>query len=138
MKHFVLDASVALSWFIDQPTDPYAERVRRLLLQGSSALVPAIWPLEIANGFLTAERRGLSSPSETAEMLAELDVILRSIEVNHEFISIRRVVESARHAHLTAYDTTYLDLARERRLSIAALDRRLLEAAQLAGVSLVR
>lgn len=138
MKRFVLDASVALSWFIDEPTDPYAERVRRLLLQGNSALVPAVWPLEIANGFLTTERRGLSSPSETAEMLAELDVILRSLEVNNAFISVRRIVESARRANLTAYDTTYLDLAREQQLAIATLDRRLSEAARLAGVPLLR
>ncbi|MGH9496920.1 MAG: type II toxin-antitoxin system VapC family toxin [Candidatus Sulfotelmatobacter sp.] len=136
MKRFVLDASVALSWFIDRPTAPYADQIRKLLLQGKSGVVPAIWSLEVANGFLISERRGATSPYETTEMLQELDVVLRSIEVTHGAPSVRRAVDSSRQANLTAYDAAYLDLAMEQRLSIATLDRRLSEAARRIGIPL--
>lgn len=55
MKSFVLGASVALAWFLDRATDPYADHVRRLLLRGNRAVVPALWQLEVASGFIVAD-----------------------------------------------------------------------------------
>jgi len=43
---FVLDASVALRWFLDNPLSSYANRVKQLLIKGDRALVPALWHLE--------------------------------------------------------------------------------------------
>lgn len=136
MTRFVLDASIALSWFIDRPAAAHAARVRRLLLQGK-AVVPSIWQLEVANGFVSAERRGTLIPSETAELLQNLDVLLQSLEISQESGSIRRLIGSARQFGLTAYDAAYLDLARELELPLATLDRHLEEAARKAGVPLL-
>ena len=47
MKRFVLDASVALRWFLDDPVSPYANRVKQFLIKGGRAVVPALWHLEI-------------------------------------------------------------------------------------------
>ena len=66
MSDFVLDASVTLAWLIDTSIDPYALRVRRLLLKGRKALVPSLWQLELGNGFLMAERRCRSPLSTVA------------------------------------------------------------------------
>ena len=41
------------------PADELAQALRVLdALQTSDAIVPALWTLEVANGLLTAERRG--------------------------------------------------------------------------------
>src|SRR5208282_6712261 len=76
VKRFVLDASIALAWFLDRPTAQYADHVRQLLLRGDRAVVPALWQLEMANGFIVAERRGALTPSDTTEALENLDVVI--------------------------------------------------------------
>jgi predicted nucleic acid-binding protein len=138
VKSIVLDASVALAWSLDRPTPAYADRVGRLLLSGVRAVVPALWPLEMANGFAIAERRRLLTSSEIVEALCHLDVILaQSIEVGTESFSIRTVLGSARAFSLTAYDAVYLETALRHGLALATLDKALRVAAVKTGVDLV-
>jgi predicted nucleic acid-binding protein len=132
---FVLDASVALAWFVDNPVAAYAVRVRKSLARDARALVPALWHLEMANGLAVAERRGvLTSANSTAAVAAIEQLLVQSIENSADFISLRRVLATARDFQLTAYDAAYLYTARRERLPLATLDRRLLSAAQQAGV----
>ena len=138
MKYFVLDASVTLAWLIDRAAPPYAARIRQLLLAGDRAVVPALWRLEIANAFLVAERRGLLTTSDTAEILQSFySGIARSIEESQQVLPLQRVLASARQFHLTAYDAEYLDTARTQELPLATLDRQLEKAALQAGVPLL-
>jgi len=132
---FVLDASVALAWFVDHPVAAYAVRVRKSLARDARALVPGLWHLEMANGFAVAERRGiLTSANSTAGIAAIEQLLVQSIENSADFISLRQVLTTARDFQLSAYDAVYIDTARRQRLPIATLDRRLLSAAQQAGV----
>lgn len=138
MKRFVLDASVALAWFIDPSVAPLAARIQRLLLQGDRAIVPQLWPAEIANGFVMAEKRGTLSAARIAQAFAELDLLLtKSIENVGHALSIQRIVAIAQNFGLTAYDAIYLETAREQRLPLATLDRKLAAAAGQAGVPLI-
>ncbi len=52
---FVIDNSVAMSWCFADEGNSYAEAVLESLEAGE-ALVPAIWPLEVGNVLLVAER----------------------------------------------------------------------------------
>jgi len=136
VSDFVLDASVALAWFVDRPVAPYAARVRQALANGGRAMVPALWRIEVPNGLVVAERRGILSPSDATLAVQKLELLLsQSIDSAQESLSLRRVLASARQYRLTAYDACYLDLAREQRLALATLDRRLSEAALRAGVA---
>ncbi len=138
MRRFVLDASVALAWLIDRSVAPYATHVKQLLLQGSRAVVPALWQIEVANGLVTTERRAMMTVSETAEILRNFEVVLGgSIDIIGGPVSIPNIVSAARQSRLTAYDAAYLDLARERQLPLATLDRGLANAAKRAGVALL-
>jgi predicted nucleic acid-binding protein len=139
VRRFVLDASVALAWFIDHPVAPYANRVKQLLLSGNRAVVPALWQLEVTNGFLVAERRGTLAPLDTSQALHNLEIMLaQGIEHSQEPVSMRRVLALAREFRLTAYDAAYLDTARGLQLPLATLDNRLAHAATDAGVQLLR
>jgi len=138
VSDFVLDASVTLAWLVDRPVAPYAARVRQALANGARAMVPTLWRVEVPNGLVVAERRGILSPSDTTLAVQKLELLLRqSIDSAAESVSLRRVLSSARQYRLTAYDACYLDLAHEQRLPLATLDRRLREAALLAGVGLL-
>jgi predicted nucleic acid-binding protein len=138
VKRFVLDASVALAWFLDRPTAEYAQHIRQLLLRGNRAVVPSLWQLEIANGFVVAERRGLLTASDSSEALQNLEVVIaQAIENRQEPVPMRRALHTAREYRLTAYDAVYLETARRERLPLATLDRQLVVAASKAGVEIV-
>jgi predicted nucleic acid-binding protein len=138
MKRFVLDASIALAWFIDPVVAPLAARVQRFLVQDARAVVPHLWRSEIANGFVVALKRGILTPVRSAQALAEIEILLgQAIENLSHDLPIQRVVTTAQQFELTAYDATYLEIAREQQLPLATLDRKLAAAAEQAGVSLV-
>jgi predicted nucleic acid-binding protein len=139
LKRFVLDASVALAWFIDEPVPAEATRARRALLSGSRARVPSLWHLEMANGFAVAERRRILSAADVDQSLIHIEQLLvKAIETAEAFTSTRQALTTARAFGLSAYDATYLDLARSERLPLATLDKQLATAAQKVGVQLVR
>lgn len=139
MSPFVLDASVALSWFVDDPVPSYAVQIRLEIEAGSKAVVPALWALEMANGLSMAERRGKSTAQEIDHGLRQLEILIGSgIQVHPGTPSIREAFVGARSFQLTAYDAVYLELARHERLPLATLDKGLRAAAVKAGVALLK
>lgn len=138
MKRFVLDAPIALAWFLDRPTAQYADHIRRLLLRGSRAVVPALWQIEIADGFIVAERRGSLTTSDTTEALQNLEIVIaQAIENSRDPVSLRSALRTAREFRLTAYDAVYLETALREDLPLATLDRQLQTAAKNADVEIV-
>jgi predicted nucleic acid-binding protein len=138
VKRFVLDASVALAWFLDRPTAQYADHIRQLLLKDHRAVVPALWQIEMANGFVVAERRGMLTPADTTDALHSLHVVMaQAIEHSRDPFSMRHALHAAREFRLTAYDAVYLDTALRQELPLATLDRQLLAAASKAGVEIL-
>lgn len=138
MNRFVLDASVALAWFVDNPVPPYATRARKALLQGARAVVPALWHLEMANGFAVAKRRGILTSEDASRGMTHIEELLaQAIESSADFVSMRQALTTALAFQLSAYDAVYLDTARRERLPLATLDRRLFAAASQAGVDLL-
>ncbi len=137
MKRVVLDASVALAWFLDDPVPAYATHMRQALLGGTRMLVPALWILEVANGLAVGERRGNLTAEQVARCLTLVEQLLgETIEVSSELIPLREVLATARTLRLTAYDSAYLETARNAALPLATLDRSLRAAATQAGVEL--
>ena len=140
MNKFVLDASVSLSWFVDDPVPVAAVEIRNLLMKGQSALVPVLWAFEMANGLVTAGRKGVLTPLDVSDCCDEIEILLAgSIDlVTDSPRNVVRVLSSSASAHsLTAYDASYLELASSRKLPLATLDRSLQISAKAAGVPLV-
>jgi predicted nucleic acid-binding protein len=136
VRTFVLDASIALAWFVDDPVPPYAVRIRGLMTGGEKALVPSLWALEMANGLLMAERRGKLTAAEVDQGLRQLEaVVAAGIDIDSLPVPTIRDVFVPAHAHqLTAYDVVYLELARREGLPLATLDKGLRRAASKAGI----
>ncbi len=133
---FVIDASVALAWcFADEDSAVADAALGRLNTE--EALVPAIWPLEVANGLRTAERRGRLDRADMArvrELLISLPIQVEAIDVD---VALGEVSDLARNLDLTAYDAAYLALAARRGLALATIDESLKRACNSAGVKLV-
>ena len=138
MSRFIVDASVALCWYFEDQKTAYTETVFDCLGKGDTALVPAIWPLEVVNSFLVAVRQKTISP-------AQLEIFIRDLEdlpVEVDIEGVRRVYSSivrlSQHHQLSSYDAAYLDLASVESLPLATLDKNLRAAAKRVGVELLR
>ncbi len=136
MTRFVLDASVALAWVVDQNPNPYAESVRQRIQAGAKPVVPALWQLEVANTLVLVRRRKILNEDEVEEGLDYFQAFASTIaEIDGNFPTIREAFQVSKEAGLTAYDAVYFDLARRESLPLATLDKTLRESAVKAGVS---
>jgi predicted nucleic acid-binding protein len=133
---FVLDTSVALAWcFADERTS-YTGRALDMLAT-DQALTPAIWPLELANALLTAERRQRVRLPEIVrfiELVQSLPIVVDQLDLGH---TMSAVLPLARAQQLTSYDAAYLELAMREGAALATQDARLSAAATRIGVALV-
>lgn len=134
MNPFVVDASVALGWFLDDESDTYATETLRKL-ETESAIVPALWAAEIANALTVAERRSRISEAETAGIVSFIHSLPIQVDETPVLDSIDRLIALARRHAITAYDATYMELALRLNAPLATLDRSLREAAERSGVS---
>jgi predicted nucleic acid-binding protein len=136
-KRFVLDASVAIAWCFEDETTKFTESVLNLLTDGAEAVVPAIWPLEVGNALLIAERRGrivLARATALLHQIAGLPIAVSPIDASQAFEQILAV---ARQQSLTEYDASYLELALRKGFPLATLDAELRRSAKATGVALV-
>ena len=139
MSHFVLDASMALAWVLDNSVPAYALEVRQEMFRGKRGLVPALWHLEIANGLAMAERRRDLSAADAEDALDQILLTAASkVDAQVDLIPARDALANARAFQLTAYDSVYLELARQEGLPLATLDKGLRAAAAKAGVALLK
>jgi predicted nucleic acid-binding protein len=137
VKRFVLDASVAVAWCFEDETTPLTERILDLLSTGAEALTPALWPLEVANALLVAERRKRISVAQVTSLLRRIAALPVSVEATESDRAFDQILSLARERHLTEYDAAYVELALRRNLPLASLDGKLLEAARDLGIVLV-
>ena len=133
MSAFVLDASVAVNWLLDDELDPKTATVMVRIAQ-DGALVPQLWHLEVRNALLMAERRGRI----TANGLEERRHALRRLLVSTDTTPDLETAFALARAHgLTFYDALYLELAQRRHAALATLDTALGRAAVAAGIALL-
>jgi predicted nucleic acid-binding protein len=132
-REFVLDCSVTMAWYFKDEASPYANAVRKALSQ-DRAVVPALWPLEIANILVLGERRQRSTPAEASKWLGYLQQLPIQVDEETPVRAWSDILHVARSYQLSAYDAAYLELAIRLGLPLASLDDRLKAAAASAGV----
>jgi predicted nucleic acid-binding protein len=121
---FVIDNSVVVARCFEDETSPYTEGVLDRL-GGTQALVPAIWPLDVANVLLIVERRDRLSEAQTAHFAQLLEVLPILVEEAEVARTLGPVLAVWRAHRLSAYDAADLELAARQGLPLATQDRRL-------------
>jgi predicted nucleic acid-binding protein len=133
---FVVDCSVAMTWlFKDETTPQTAGLLERL--DTETALVPALWFLELTNVIAIAERKGRVKAKDSAEFLDSLLALGIEVDSESPTRAFSHLLPLCRAHQLTSYDATYLELAARRQLPLATLDEPLRKAAKKLGVKLL-
>jgi predicted nucleic acid-binding protein len=131
---FVLDGSITLAWAFEDETDAYAEQVADLLAE-VPAVVPTVWPLEVANALLVGERRKRTTEAKVGQFLTLLATLPIRVDEQTTLRAWQETLQLARTHTLSVYDAAYLELALRRGLPLASLDAKLKTAAAAVGVA---
>jgi predicted nucleic acid-binding protein len=131
----VLDASITLAWAFEDEESAYTDYVLEIMTE-AKAHVPTIWPLEVGNGLLVAERRGRLNQAATVQFLSLLWQLPIVVEAERPERMLGEILALAREQRLSTYDATYLHLGMRRGLPLATADEHLRQAATRAGVPL--
>lgn len=131
----VVDNSIVMAWCLDDEPSSYA-RVLLERMEHGTAIQPSIWPLELGNALVVAERRNRITREYADRFLEQLSTL--SIEIQFESMEhvVGEILTIARKHQLSTYDASYLDLAMRREVPLATQDKALIRAAAECGVTL--
>jgi predicted nucleic acid-binding protein len=135
-ESFVVDNSVVMSWCFKDETNQYADAVLDCLSE-ATAFVPSIWPLEVVNVLLVAERKKRLSEADSVRFITLLSQLPIIVEHERPKRIMKDLLAFARSNNLSSYDASYLDLSMRKGISIATLDTRLIEAAKKTDVPIL-
>ena len=131
---FVLDCSLTVAWFFEDEADAYAQAVEDSL-PSTAAIVPTLWPLEVANALLMGERRKRATEAKATKFLGLLKALPIIVDDETAVRAWQESIYLARMHQLSVYDAAYLELALRRGLTLATLDDKLAAAANAVGVA---
>jgi predicted nucleic acid-binding protein len=133
VSDLVLDASLALQWFlVDEADRKYSLRVLSSLSE-KQAVVPLLWFYEVGNGLLMAYRRKRIAQDQIDGFLTRLKnlPIQAAPQAPMDVLDLPALAQT--HS-LTNYDAAYLSLALRLGLPLATTDAALRRAATAAAV----
>ena len=143
MSSYVLDCSLAMAWCFADQTDGVSTAALDALADESEnesprAVVPAIWPSEVLNVVLVAERHKKLTPAQSARFLQLLGSLPIDVDVDAASIYANaKILALGRSYRLSSYDASYLELAMRMGLPLATHDKKLAAACGAVGVKLV-
>jgi predicted nucleic acid-binding protein len=121
---YVVDTSVAFKWAVTEPDSDKAIRLREDYRNGHHDLIaPDLFPTEIANALLIAERRGRIAPGTFPGLLA--DVLKTCPQLHDAGPLLSRVVAIVSAARVSVYDALYVALAEREACELLTADDRL-------------
>jgi predicted nucleic acid-binding protein len=137
---FILDNSVTMRWLLQggsRDRIAYADSILALMAQGDTeAVVPSIWPLEVASVILKAESSRAVDEARSTAFVALLNTLPVSVDDHTAARALSDCLQLARRYKLSSYDASYLELALREGLPLATLDGDLRKAMVRAGVPL--
>jgi predicted nucleic acid-binding protein len=136
VSDLVLDASLALQWFLEDEADRQYGLNVLASLSTERAVVPMLWFYEVGNGLLMAYRR----KRITFDLIEGFLARLKDLPIEAASESPAEILELpllAQKHGLTSYDAAYLALSLRFRLPLATTDADLRKAAANAGVEVV-
>ena len=137
MTPWIVDASLAMTWYLADEVDREYGLSVLDCLHDSEIRVPTLFVYEFANAMVIAHRRGRIDAESLSEVFKKVSVMNIVIDPALQALSARLAMLALKYG-LTCYDAAYLDLGLRTGFPIATLDKALIRAMQAANVDLVR
>ena len=129
----MLDCAVVLAWVLEEHgPDTSLGILERVARHG--AIVPAIWPLEVSNSLMMAQRQRRLSVAQMEKAVANVRELRVDWDRRTNDFAWTRILSLAQRHGLSAYDASYLELAARTGLALATYDRPLAKAAENEGI----
>ena len=125
MARYVVDASVAVKWFLPEI---YDEAARRLLRGGQTLLAPDLLFPEVGNILWKRVRAAEITAAEAEAILQTLGSLPLRIQPSRPLVTV--ALSIACEAGRTVYDSLYLALALQEQVPMVTADERLYNALQ--------
>jgi predicted nucleic acid-binding protein len=126
---YVIDSSVAFKWVVAEPHADRAIRLREDFRNGiHDLLAPDIYPAEIANALLVAERRGRISAGLYATYLG--DILTTPPGLHATIPLLPRVAALTSSLPTSVYDCLYVALAEREACEFVTADDKLVRKLQ--------
>lgn len=130
MDRLVVDASIATAWVHPAQATTQTNALLIQVGQGTRVVVPALWPLEMANVLLVLERRKKLTAEERATALKALRALAFTLDYEMSVLAFTELSQLASTLTLSIYDAAYLELALRLKLPLACKDGPLRDAAR--------
>ena len=134
-ERFVLDASVAIDWFLPGggSRSRYAEDIlERIGAEELLPTVPDLWHYELGSVLIAAKRdKRFSAAKLRASQVAIRELRLETLAVE---LDAAELIDLSQRYHLQGYDVVYFELARRLTIPIASLDGGIKAACVVFGV----
>ncbi len=134
---FVVDASVAVAWIHPDQASPESETCLDAMVDGAELLVPAVWPLEVANALTVLTRRSKLTVDERKAALRWLKQLRVRVDHDASTLAFTELSTLAARLAISVYDAAYLELASRRKVPLGCKDGPLRAAARRHGVMLL-
>lgn len=126
---YVLDASVALKWVLQEPGSDKAVLLREGFRRGMhDLLAPDVFVAEIAHALARAERRNIITAPKGAVLLA--DLLTTMPRLNSSLPLLPEAFSIASAVRISLYDCLYVALADREQCELLTADTRLVELLQ--------
>jgi predicted nucleic acid-binding protein len=128
LKGVVIDASVALKWYLyDEDHGPKAMNLlSRYIADELDILAPSLLEYEVVNGLIVAQRRGRIHGEKVLSAIEGFaNLGIRMMDLASRYSGVLRFCKTY---NLSAYDASYMVVAESERLPLMTADERFYKA----------
>ncbi|MEH2360399.1 type II toxin-antitoxin system VapC family toxin [Nostoc sp.] len=119
MSQYVLDASIAIKWFIPEV---YSDAARRLVASNHTFLVPDFFFPEVGNVLWKRVRRGEDTAENARQTLADLNAVPVEVYLSQPLMPL--ALDIALETDRAVYDSLYLALAITQQCQMVTADEK--------------
>ncbi|PHM09352.1 type II toxin-antitoxin system VapC family toxin [Nostoc sp. 'Peltigera malacea cyanobiont' DB3992] len=119
MSQYVLDASIAIKWFIPEV---YSDAARRLVASNHTFLVPDFFFPEVGNVLWKRVRRGEDTAENARQILADLNAVPIEVYLSQPLMPL--ALDIALQTDRAVYDSLYLALAITQQCQMVTADEK--------------
>lgn len=130
---FVIDCSVTMAWCFEDESTEFTDSILDSL-EHSTAIVPSLWSLEVANVLLLSMKNKRITDVQLTSFIDDLSLLPITVDQSTSSRAMKSTLTLARKANLTICDACYLELAIREQLPLLTLDRALIKAAKNCGI----